>query len=177
MLLKTMQFYLPEFIKKKKINELFRLTADAFQSELPELRGLSFKECLLKYALYTKEQAESYLESGRPLEEIKHRLYQNSYNYGQGLRKNLHIETWEEAVMALKAVYKLIGVDFQCADQGEILVKQCFFSKYYSAEVCKLISSLDEGIAAGLSAGGRLCFHQRITEGGRCCKGYFGRER
>ena len=173
MLLKIMQLYMPEFIKKKKLNELFRLTADAFQSELPELRGLSFAECLSKYALFTKEQAESYLQSGRPLEEAKHRLYQNSCIFGQNLRKSLHIITCEEAVTVLKVIYKLIGIDFQCDRQGEIIINQCFFSKYYSGDVCKLISSLDEGLAAGLSNGGKLCFNQRITEGGSCCKGYF----
>lgn len=175
MLLKIIQLYMPEFIKKKKLNELFRLTADAFQVELPELRGFSFAECLSKYALFTKEQAESYLQSGRPLEEVKHRLYQNSCIFGQNLRKSLHIVTWEEAVTILKAIYKIIGIDFQYDRQGEIIINQCFFSKYYSRGVCKLISSLDEGMAAGLSGGGRLCFNQRITEGGSCCKGYFSR--
>ena len=172
MLLKIMHFYIPKFIRKKKLNELFRLTADAFQSELPELRGLSFAECLLKYALFTKEQAERYLQSGRPLEEVKYRLYQNSYTFGQNLRKNLHILTWEESVTVLQVIYKLIGIDFHCDRQGEIIIKQCFFSKYYSGGVCRLISSLDEGLAAGLS-GGKLCFNQRITEGESCCKGYF----
>jgi len=73
MLLKIIQIYIPELIKKRKLNELFRLTADAFQCELPELKGLSFAECLSKYALFTKEQAESYLAGGAPIEEIKHR--------------------------------------------------------------------------------------------------------
>jgi hypothetical protein len=175
MLLEIMQIYIPEFIKKKKLNELFCLTADAFQSELPELRKLSFAEYLSKYALFTREQAERYLQSGCPLEEVKDRLYQNSYIFGQNLRKSLHIITWEEAVTVLKVIYKLIGIDFQYDRQGEIIIKQCFFSKYYSGRVCKLISSLDEGMASGLSGGGRLCFNQRITEGGSCCKGYFSR--
>lgn len=173
MLLKIMQLYIPEFIKMKKLKELFRLTADAFQSELPELRRLSFAECLSKYALFTKEQAENYLQSGRPLEEVKHRLYQNSCIFGQSLRKSLHIVTREEDVTVLEAIYKLIGIDFQYDRQGEIIIKQCFFSKYYSGGVCKLISSLDEGLAAGLSGGGRLRFNQRITEDCSCCKGYF----
>ncbi|NBJ14530.1 MAG: hypothetical protein FNP40_02935 [Dehalobacter sp. 4CP] len=176
MLQKMMQLRMPEFIKKKKLNELFRLTADAFQCELSEHKGLSFTECLSEYAIFTKEQAESYLQSGRPLEELKQRLYQNSYIFGQGLRKSLHIITWKEAVTVLTVIYKLIGIDFQYDRQGEFSIKQCFFSKYYSAEVCKLISSLDEGLAAGLSGGDRLYFKQRITEGGSCCKGYFSRE-
>ncbi|MCM1566159.1 MAG: L-2-amino-thiazoline-4-carboxylic acid hydrolase [Dehalobacter sp.] len=176
MLQKIMRLRMPEFIKKKKLNELFRLTADAFRCELPELKGLSFAECLSEYAIFTKEQAESYLQSGRPPEELKQRLYQNSYIFGQGLRRSLHIITWEEAVTVLTVIYKLMGIDFQYDRQGEFIIKQCFFSKYYSGEVCKLISSLDEGLAAGVSGGGRLCFKQRITEGGSCCKGYFSRE-
>jgi hypothetical protein len=175
MLLKIMQLYIPKFIKRKKLKELFCLTADAFQSEPPELRGLSFAECLSKYALYTKEQAGSYLQSGRPLEEVKQRLYQNSCIFGQDLRKSLHIITWEGAVTALKTIYKLIGIDLQYDGQFEIIIRQCFFSKYYSGGVCNLISSLDEGIAAGLSGGGRLCFNQRITEGGSCCRGFLDR--
>ncbi|MBE3102158.1 MAG: hypothetical protein IMZ47_07830 [Firmicutes bacterium] len=175
MLLKIIQFCMPEFIKKKKLNELFRLTADAFQSDLPELRGFSFTECLPKYAIFTKGQAESYLQSGRPLEEVKHRLYQNSYIFGQNMRKSLHILTWKEAVTVLKVVYKFIGIDFHYNRQGEIIIRQCFFSKYYSGEICKLISSLDIGLAAGLSGGGRLFFNQRIAEGNNCCKGFLYR--
>ncbi len=176
MLLKVMQFYIPGFIKKKKLYELFRLTADAFQKEPPQMEGFSFAEGLTKYALFTKEQAEIYLQSGRSLDEVKQRLYQYSYIFGQSLKKSLHIVSWEEAITALKVIYKLIGIDFQYDRQGEFIIKQCFFSKYYSKEVCMLISSLDEGLAAGLSSGNRLCFKQRITEGSGSCKGYFSGE-
>lgn len=171
MLLKLLQLYIPGYIKIKKLKELFRLTADAFQSEPPELGGLSFEECLLKYALYTREQAEGCLQCGDQIEAVKSRLYQNSYCYGQSLRKSLHIASREEAVTLLGIIYKLIGIDFQCDKQGEIIIRQCLFSKYYNGGVCGLISSLDEGLAAGLS-GDRLHFNQRITEGGSCCKGY-----
>lgn len=167
--------YIPEFIKKKKLDELFCLTADAFERELPELRGLSFMECLLEYALFTKAQAENCLQNGGPVDAVKQRLYKNSYIFGQNLRKSLHISTWEEAVTILMIMYKLIDIDFQYGGQGEIIVKRCFFSKYYSEEVCILISSLDEGLAAGLSDGGKLCFNHRITEGRDCCKGYLSR--
>lgn len=175
MLLKIMQIYTPGFIKKNKLNELFRLTADAFQSEVPELKGISYAECLTKYALFTQKQAESCLQSGCSSDGVKYRLYQNACIFGQNLRKQLHISTWEEAAKALSIIYELIGIDFRCDRQGEYIIRQCFFSKYYSKGVCDIISSLDEGLAAGLSGGGRLCFNQRITEGGCCCKGYFER--
>lgn len=173
MLLKIMQIYIPGFIKKRKLYELFCLTSDAFNCELPELRGLNFERLLLKYALFTKEQAERCLQSGFQLNEIKQRLYQNSYLFGQNLKKSFNITTLEEAALLLETVYKLIGIDLNYKRQDEIIIKQCFFSKYYSEEVCKLISSLDEGLIAGLT-GRRLCFYQRITEGCSCCKGYLG---
>jgi hypothetical protein len=174
MLLKIIQIYVPEFIKKRKLSELFNLTADAFQCEPPELRGLSFAECLSKYALFTKEQAESYLTGGAPVEEVKHRLYQNSCIFGQSLRKSLHIAEWEESVKALGIIYKLIGIEFHYEGRDEFIIKQCFFSRYYIKETCMIISSLDEGMAAGISGGGRLCFNSRITEGFGCCKGFLG---
>lgn len=173
MLITIIQLYIPEFIKRKKLKDLFRLTADAFEVGLPELKGLSYNDCLSKYALFTKEQVEVYLKSGLPFEEVKQRLYQNSLVFGKKLRKSLHITTWENAVKALEVIYMLIGIDFKYGRHGEIIVRKCFFSKYYSGEVCRLISSLDEGLASGLSGGGRLCFNQRITECCSRCKGYF----
>lgn len=174
MVLKLIQLYVPGFIRKKKLMDLFRLTADAFQCELPGLRGLSYAECLSEYALFTKKQAESCLMSGMPVEEVKRRLFQNSYLWGQQLRKSLHLVTLDDAVTAMKVIYKLIGIDFHCDSAGEFTIRRCFFSKYYSRGVCDLISSLDEGLAAGLS-GGTLCFSQRITEGRSCCKGHLNR--
>ena len=202
------QFFMPEFIKNKKMKELFRLTSDAFQSEMPDLRGLSFEECLSKYAFYTKEQAERCLRNGSA-EEVKARFYENSFVFGRNLRKRLHIISWKESAFVFKAIYKLIGIDFQYVGQtvpasgtggcvnftdeckldrngckldqnerglcrNEFAIRRCFFSGFYSPEVCRLISSLDEGLAAGLT-GGKLCFVQRITDGGSCCKGHIDR--
>ena len=162
---------MPEFIKKKKLKELFRLTADAFETEIPELKGLTFHECLWKYAFFSKEQAEHCLQHGCPLEEVKSRLYHNSFVFGKNLRKSLHVKTWNESVEVLRTFYQFIGIDFEYDGQNAFVIRQCSFSKYYSAEVCTLISSMDEGLAAGLSNGGRLCFTQRITDGSGCCKG------
>jgi len=171
MLLTIMQLYVPEFIKQKKLDELFRLTAAAFRSQPPELGGFSFSERLAEYALFTREQAERCLQDGYSLAEVKCRLYQNAFAFGQDLRRSLRITTREEAAMALKLMYRLIGIDFRCDRQGKFIIRQCFFSRYYSAAVCRLISALDEGLAAGLAGGGRLCFEQRLTDGGSCCQG------
>lgn len=191
MILKIAKLYTPEYIKNKKLDALFRLTADAFQGEVPKLRGLTFSERLAKYAGFTKEQAEKALNREGPDEErkikigtIEGKLYQGSFLLGKELGKSLHIKTWEQAVEALEMIYQIIGIDFlyerrdtsENSGSGGVTINECYFSEYYSAEVCRLISSLDAGLAAGLSGGGRLCFTRRITEGSSCCKGFFGKE-
>lgn len=191
MLLRIAKRYIPEYIKNKKLDDLFGLTAEAFQAEVPELKGLPFAERLTKYASFTRDQAEPFLkreaaaEDGKSkVEAIEGKLYRNSFLLGEALRKSLQIKTWEQAVEALELIYRIIGIDFHFEgrdashqdEPGGFTVKKCYFSEYYSSEVCGLISSLDEGLAAGLSGGGRLGFTQRITEGCSCCRGYLIKE-
>ena len=188
MIIKIAKRLMPEYIKNKKLNDLFRITADAFQCGVPDLKGLSFAERLHEYAVFTKEQAEAYLHSGDSPDERKSRinaaeekLYRNSFLLGQELRKSLRVRTEEQAIEALELIYRIIAIDFHIGraagtENGrpnEFTVRECYFSSYYSAEVCGLISSLDQGLAAGLTGGGRLAFKERITEGCGCCKGVF----
>ncbi len=173
MILKIMQVYIPGFIKKQKLKELFLLTADAFSCDAPEIKHDSFEQGLTTYALFTKEQAEAYLKTGQPLEVVKKRLYLNSLAWGKDLRKLIGVKTWEDAASAMQVIYKMIGIDFHCDNDGNVIINQCFFHQHYSYEVCQIISALDDGVAAGLSDGGSLQFQQRITEGYECCKGRF----
>ncbi len=176
MLLKLLSFYLPVFIKKRKIRELFRGTADAFQCEVPNLNGLSCQVLLLKYALFTQAQVERSIQCGYDLDLIKSRLYQNAYRLGKGIRNRLNISTLEEYMLTSRIIYNILEVDFQGDSQGNIVIRQCFFSQYYSPEVCRIISALDEGLAAGL-VNGDLQFYQRITEGHSCCKAHLTMEK
>ena len=191
MLVKLAKFYIPEYIKNKKLDDLFCVTAVAFQTGTPGLGGLPFPDRLTEYARFTKDQAERCLKwEGTPEEKesritsIEGKLYQGSFLLGEDLRKKLHIKTMAQAVEALELIYRIIEIDF-CYERQDVLqngrldgftVKACYFSEYYAAEVCRLISSLDAGLAAGLTGCGGLSFTQRITEGCSCCKGYFGEE-
>jgi len=66
----------------------------------------------------------------------------------------------------------MLGIDFLGEPDGSMVMTRCFFSDYYSSPVCRLISSLDEGLLVGLAGGGRLSFSQRITEGHECCRAH-----
>ncbi|MBN2238432.1 MAG: hypothetical protein JW712_01555 [Dehalococcoidales bacterium] len=160
--------YIPAFIKKKKLTELFRVTAEAFQSDVPDLKGLSFDECLKKYAAFTRDKAEEAITGGKE-PEIKKRLYDGAFIMAGELKRSFRANSEKDVIMLARLVYKLLGIDFRCDTDGRVIIKRCFFSSYYSGEVCSLISSLDEGLMEGLS-GGTFGFSRRITEGNDCCR-------
>lgn len=169
-LLKILPQNLPVFVHKAILAELFKVTADAFETPVPALRHLSYTACLQAYAEFTKEQAVKALSSGFDVGDVKERLYQNTYALGKRLRKWFSIETIEEVMRLGKTLYNGIGIEIYRNAQGEVTVKRCFFSQYYSSPVCRLISSLDEGLFSGLSGGRRLAFSERLTEGRECCR-------
>jgi hypothetical protein len=168
-------FYVPTAIKKNKLRELFDVTADAFQHETPLLEGYSFDQCLRQYALFTKDQAEESLRRGNNL-EIKPRLYQGAYALAQRLKKSFSIDRKEDALTMAKIVYKILKIDFKCDQNGAVLIRRCFFSSFYSSQVCRVLSSLDEGLLEGLS-GGSFRFSQRITDGMESCRAHLSFER
>ena len=166
----ALKIHIPSFIKKKKLEQLFNLVADAFGKVTPPLKGLSYKERLKAFALYTSKEAEKRIQGGQNLENIKKRLYKNAYLLGQGIRKDFGIRGPREVMEMSSILYQILGIDFEGDASGEVTIKKCFFSDYYSPQVCQIISSLDEGVAAGLSGGGKLSFSGRITEGKDCCR-------
>jgi hypothetical protein len=171
--LQLAQIYIPGFIKKKKLVELFNIAAAAFQCAVPETRGSSCKELLKRYALLTRDEAERSIQQSKELQSIKRDLYDNAYRLGKRIRKKLRISNTEEVKTISRLLYHIIGIDFQWSSEGEIIIKECYFSQFYSNRVCRIISSLDEGILSGLSGGGKLRFYQRITQGKECCKAHF----
>ncbi|MCE5251603.1 hypothetical protein LLG96_15450 [bacterium] len=170
LLLRIMQIYIPTFIKKRKIEELFNCTALAFECNIPQVDGLSFDECLEMYALFTKEVVERSIQQGNDMQIIKKRLYQNAFRLGEQIRKRFHVTTIEEVMTMSRILYRALKIEFHMTVQRDVTIKRCFFSRFYSSQVCQVISSLDEGVIAGLSGGGKLIFSGRITEGKDCCK-------
>jgi len=93
---------------------------------------------------------------------------------GCDLRKELRISSSEEFMAAARLLYHIIGIDFNGKKTGQITIRKCYFSQFYSEDVCRLISSLDGGILAGLSGKtGKLEFLDRLTSGADCCIAVF----
>jgi hypothetical protein len=164
------RIYVPEFIKRKKVQELFRITADAFESDLPVITNLTHRECLETFAHFSKMKAEELIQFPESTDKVKQKLFQNACRLGEKLRKDFRIKTKQDVMRLSKILYQILKIDFNGNASGDVVINNCFFSSFYTPEVCRIISSLDEGLAAGLSAGGRLVFQDRITEGKDCCK-------
>jgi len=170
LLVKLLPQRLPVPIRREILAELFEATAEAFEHPAPAQNHLSYDERLRTYALFTREQAEKALQSGRDIPALKTRLYRNAYPLGRRLRKWFGVNTMGAVMELGQILYRAIGVEIQGDTQGNVTVERCYFSQFYSGPVCDLISALDDGVFSGLSGGGRLAFSQRLTEGRECCR-------
>ena len=170
-LLAVSRIYLPRSIRKSRLSELFRATANAFQCQAPKMKECSLDQYLTKYAFFTAENAAESIQHGSEY-EVKERLYLNARQIGKNIREELKIKTFEEVIQACEVVYKALKIEFRGNLEGQICIPSCLFSSFYSSAVCRIISSLDEGLIAGLSGDLRLKFSQRITEGNKCCKAH-----
>lgn len=161
---------LPIFVRKLLLGELIRATAAGFGCPRPAVAGLSYAGRLRRYALFTREQAEKALQSGEDLVELRSPLYTNACHLGAKLRAWTGIKTLPEAVRLGRTLYRSIEIDLRGSEEGDLIVNRCYFSQFYTCQVCGLISALDDGLFSGLSGGGRLSFSERLTEGSACCR-------
>lgn len=168
-----LELYMPSVLKKRMLRTLFRITAEAFRCSVPPCLHRQFRACLREYADFTRIQAERAISRGKELDEVRERLFRNAYDMGQALRRHLGIASREDVLRVLTMLYRSIGIDLREEAGEQVVVTRCFFSTFYRPEVCALISSLDEGIAAGLSGGGELRFSRRITQGDGYCEAHF----
>ncbi len=161
--------YVPRFIRKRKIVRLFSATADAFGAAMPPVEKLSAEECLKVYALFTREKAEEAIRNGNDT-AVKERLYRSTFRLGTALREEFGIRNMKQTMRLARMVYQMVGIDFKGGQGGDVVISQCFFSRWYSPAICGIVQSLDAGLLSGISGGGRLSFSERLTAGSECCR-------
>jgi hypothetical protein len=150
---------------------LFRATERAFDRPAPSLAGLSADECLLRYAQFTQGRVAELLRNGDDLPAVQERLYRNAYELGRACRRASRIGTVEDAMALGRVLYRLLDIEFQ-GDEGGVVISRCYFSRFYSGQVCQVMSAMDRGLFAGLSDGRQLAFFARITEGHARCRAH-----
>jgi hypothetical protein len=163
---------LPACVRKGALRVLFRATARAFDRPVPPLAGLSADERLLRYAQFTQGQVTQLLRKGSDLTAVQERLYRNAYALGRACRRVSRICTVGEAMALGKVLYRLLGTEFQGEEGGDVVISRCYFSGFYSGQVCQVMSAMDRGLFAGLSDGRELVFFERITEGRARCRAH-----
>jgi hypothetical protein len=127
-LLKLLANHLPSSLKKKKLDELFLLVADAFQTDIPAIQGLSYCESLERFAAFTRDEAEKAIDSVSDLDALKGRLYANALELGESLRSKYRIKTCSDLMAISRILYRILGIDFQGNAQGDVVIRRCFFS-------------------------------------------------
>ena len=172
-LLSRLLTHTPPIVKRQALVQLFRATAAAFQADMPRLSGLSQEQCLLAYARFTANQADEALRQGGDLSELQERLYRNAYRLGRTPGWLLRVRSVDDVMALGRFLYDILDIDFEGSRSGEITISRCYFSSFYSPEVCRVMSAMDRGLLAGLAGGGDLAFSQRITEGHACCRARF----
>lgn len=166
----------PGFVRERVLDELATATAAGFGCDAPVLDGASGGERLAAYARFTRREAERAFHDGRDLDVLRARLRAEALALGQRMRRLLGVKGVAETMAAARTLYRMIDIDLSGTPQGDITVRRCFFSDYYTPDVCRLISAIDEGVLAGLAGGGTLEFGQRITEGHDRCLARFTQE-
>jgi hypothetical protein len=165
--------YLPAGLQKRKLVELVRLTARAFEVAPPTVQRLSLGEMRRLYAEFSREIAERALRHPPELAAIERRLFDAAVRLGREIGRELRVSTPREAMAAARVLYRGLGIDLKAEPTGDIVIRRCSFSRHYSAEVCHLMSRLDAGVLAGLAGGGELAFSERLTEGAGRCRARF----
>lgn len=169
LILAALDLHAPAAFRKRVFRSLFSATARAFGVTPPSTRGLSAPDLLRAYALFTRAEAERLWTEKGDEGGVERRLFDNAKEIGAGLRRTFRLRSGEDVMRMSRVIYGALGIDFEGAPDGSIKISRCAFSQFYTGRVCRLISALDAGAAAGLSGGGRLEFSQRMTEGPDCC--------
>jgi hypothetical protein len=167
--LRALELHIPGWVARSALRQLFDATASAFGCDPPDLRGLTHGELIQRYAAFTTGCAERALADRSEADAAARRMLSNACALGESLRRRLGVRTRAEALRAARVAYRMLAIDLRADEWGSVVVDRCAFAAWYSPGVCRLMSSLDAGLLAGLTQGGRLRFSERITEGRPRC--------
>jgi hypothetical protein len=174
---RLLQRHTPDVVRQAALAQLFRAAAEAFQCDVPPLSGLSADERLRRFASFTRDQVVGAHGraplSERDLEAVQQRLYNNAYRLGRTTGRLLGVRGIQDTMAVGRVLYRILDIEFQGYERGDVLISRCYFSSVYSGPVCRVMSAMDRGLLAGLAGGGQLVFSSRITEGQPFCAAHF----
>ncbi|MBR3455314.1 MAG: hypothetical protein IKH26_08325 [Bacteroidaceae bacterium] len=150
--------------RRIELQQLMNLTARAFGKPSQRIWTLPNDEALRVYAEYTRDHLQEGVNG--PLLE---RMNGEAYKMGRWLRRLFFLNRQADIERFTIALYRNIGIELEGSIPGQLCFRRCFFSHYYTPDICLAASALDDGMIRGLAGKGRLTFQKRITEGCKCC--------
>jgi hypothetical protein len=168
--LRALELYVPAWLSRAAIGRLFGATACAFGRSRDGVRRLDRATLLERYVAFTAECADETLQASVDVDVVSRRLWRNAYVLGRLVRRRLGVRTRDAALRAVRVAYRMIGIELRVDRSATLVVDRCPFAAAYSPRTCRLMSSMDAGLVAGLTDGGRLAFSERITEGRPRCR-------
>lgn len=162
------ELYLPTPLRRAGLNELAAAAATAYDCGRPQWRRRSYSDRLQEFAYFTASRAAMASAKGRG-DATKAHLRQEAAEVGRRLRRRLGVGSHDDALRALRLLYRQIGIELLTPDCARIEMTSCLFSRFYDPVTCRIMSAMDEGIVAGLTGGWQLRFEARLTEGARSC--------
>lgn len=164
---------LPSVVRRRLLDELAAATAEGFGSRPPRWSGRDVETRLVDYARFTADQVELVLTvaDSVTLAATTDMLRLLATDLGVRARRWLGVRTANDALEALAVLYGAIGIEAR-VEPGALLVRRCMFADHYTERACCVMAAMDEGIFAGLSAGGRLGFDARMTAGAPQCSAH-----
>lgn len=165
----------PVFLRRRQLQVLMDLAAESFGMPREKLRKGSAEKALRQYAGFTC----LCMETGNVEEE---KLYQDAYRLGDKIRQTTGLTKDEDLKRLIILLYRNIGIKMSIEGnlgtehRGEVTVSNCYFSRVYTPEECRLMSFVDSGIVSGICGGGKLRFSQRLTEGCESCRACFAED-
>jgi len=157
-----------------EIRVLMRMTASAMKVQAPSLRGLSRKSCLQEYQRYTVSCLEN--RSGKELSAMRKAMYNKAFTVGKILGSLPGLSNDAAKTRLIKLLYRNIGIRITGSLPGEIRIPRCSFSRFYTPQMCAVMSGMDAGIICGIFGGGTLTFSERLTEGCPVCRAVYKRK-
>ncbi|MBQ9204740.1 MAG: hypothetical protein IJ155_10945 [Prevotella sp.] len=154
--------------RRIELQQLMNLTARALGKPARRIWTIPNDEALRRYAEYTRDN----LQEGAD-EQLLLRMNDEAAKMGRLLRKMFRLKKQTDIEQVTIGLYRNIGIELEGHLPGTLCFRRCFFSRYYTPDICLAASALDEGIMRGLTGGGRLTFQQRITEGCKNCKAIY----
>ncbi len=155
-----------------EIKILMKQTAKVFGVKTPKNMGFSSSKLLKTYAQMTRDVSLNFIQSKQDRNQLQQNLYYMAFQLGSELRWWLRPQNNQDCFDIIEMLYRNIKISL-CEQSHTICVHQCYFSDFYTPEICSIISAIDQGIFAGVYQDGTLSFYKRMTEGHQVCVANF----